>query len=167
MEEKFLAVLETLEANQGGNRRQCTLTDICTKYYCFLSWLLHSSRFRDWSICLDFYSVRCKFCELCQILTFCICNVPHSQAVNAALQKEIQLLVHLRHPNILSIIGMSFPPKGHDPILVMELMGQGSLQRLIYDPSVELDGSLIFSIMKVGIQELLKNLPTVFLLAVV
>lgn len=74
-----------------------------------------------------------------------------SRGAALAMQKEISLLVHLRHPNIVSIMGICVPKaKSGCPLLVMELMDRGSLHDLIHNESVELDGAMIFSILKVN-----------------
>ena len=43
--------------------------------------------------------------------------------LRACLVWQVRLMVHLRHPNITSVVGACF--EGSTPILVMELMERG------------------------------------------
>ena len=53
----------------------------------------------------------------------------------ANFEREIELLVRLRHPHIVAMMGVATPPGSRGPSLVMELMEQGSL-RAVLDSSL-------------------------------
>lgn len=68
---------------------------------------------------------------------------------NTNFAREIKTMINLRHPNITTIMGACIE-KGGNPLLIMEFMDRGSLYDLIHNSTFDLDGPMIFSILKVG-----------------
>ena len=66
---------------------------------------------------------------------------------------EMRLVVHLRHPNITTVLGAVLE-RGTDPILVMECMGRGSLYDLLHNDTVVLDSDIILPIVSDVVQGL-------------
>merc|ERR1711937_829497 len=63
-------------------------------------------------------------------------------------EKEIRLLMKLRHPNIVTIMGVSRDTTSNDYVLVMERMRRGSLIDCLANPTTHMDTELILGIMK-------------------
>jgi len=59
--------------------------------------------------------------------------------------KEIRLLAHLRHPNIIPLMGAAMDKD--EPLLVMELMNLGSLWDLLRNETMEMEGSMALQIL--------------------
>ena len=66
---------------------------------------------------------------------------------------EMRLVVHLRHPNITTVLGAVLE-RGTDPILVMECMGRGSLYDLLHNDTVVLDSDIVLPIISDVVQGL-------------
>jgi serine/threonine protein kinase len=66
-------------------------------------------------------------------------------ALRADFVREMRLVVHLRHPNITTVLGAVLE-RGTDPILVMEYMGRGSLYDLLHNETVVLDSDIVLPI---------------------
>ena len=66
-------------------------------------------------------------------------------ALRADFVREMRLVVHLRHPNITTVLGAVLE-RGTDPILVMECMGRGSLYDLLHNETVVLDSDIVLPI---------------------
>ena len=65
--------------------------------------------------------------------------------LRADFVREMRLVVHLRHPNITTVLGAVLQ-RGTDPILVMECMGRGSLYDLLHNETVVLDSDIVLPI---------------------
>jgi class 3 adenylate cyclase len=63
-------------------------------------------------------------------------------------ENEIRLLMKLRHPNIVTIMGVSKDTSTSDYVLVMERMSRGSLIDCLTNPTTHMDNELILGIMK-------------------
>eukprot|EP00667_Euglena_gracilis_P004428 EG_transcript_4452 len=64
---------------------------------------------------------------------------PRCKDVMAALRKEVEILFGLRHQNLLPVLGVVLSPVGC-PLLVTELMENGTLHDVLHRPSAPLDG---------------------------
>jgi hypothetical protein len=62
--------------------------------------------------------------------------------------REIRAVARMRHPNIISLMGAAVGDGG-EPLLVMELMGYGSLWDLLRNQSVRLDGDIVLQMLQV------------------
>ena len=61
----------------------------------------------------------------------------------------MQVMVHLRHPNITTIMGACpKSPEGDPPLLVMEYMQYGSLYEMLHNKMALLDGGMILRFAK-------------------
>ena len=60
--------------------------------------------------------------------------------------REMRLLVHLRHPHILTVLGAVL--QDAEPILVMEYMDRGSLYDLLHNETLPLDGDVVLRILQ-------------------
>jgi serine/threonine protein kinase len=67
-------------------------------------------------------------------------------SLRADFVREMRLLVHLRHPHILTVLGAVL----HDaePLLVMEYMGRGSLHDLLHNETLPLDGNVVLRLLR-------------------
>jgi serine/threonine protein kinase len=74
----------------------------------------------------------------------------HQRRRAAALRRdfinEMRLLVHLRHPNILTVLGAVL--QDSEPILVSELMARGSLHDLLHNETLPLDGDVVCRLLR-------------------
>lgn len=61
-------------------------------------------------------------------------------------ENEIRLLMKLRHPNIVTIMGVSKDNIANDYVLVMERMRRGSLIDCLTNPTLQMDGETLMSI---------------------
>ena len=66
--------------------------------------------------------------------------------INKALYREMRLVTKLRHPNIVQTMG-AVVQKGSPPMLVMELMSNGSVHSIIHNDVLPLDLELVASIL--------------------
>ena len=60
--------------------------------------------------------------------------------------REMRLLVHLRHPHILTVLGAVLHER--EPILVMEFMGRGSLHDLLHNETLPLEGDVVLQLLR-------------------
>lgn len=67
--------------------------------------------------------------------------------------EEMRLLIKLRHPCILAVMGAVIPNK-MEPMLVMELMHHGSLHELLRNETMDFDGEVMLPILRDIIQGL-------------
>merc|ERR1711977_694132 len=63
-------------------------------------------------------------------------------------ESEIRLLMKLRHPNIVTIMGVSKDGEANDYVLVMERMSRGSLIDCLTNPTSHMDHETMLGIMK-------------------
>jgi serine/threonine protein kinase len=74
----------------------------------------------------------------------------HARRRAAALRRdfvnEMRLLVHLRHPHILTVLGAVL--QDSEPILVSELMDRGSLHDLLHNETLPLDGNIVCRLLR-------------------
>eukprot|EP00873_Tetraselmis_striata_P012942 jgi/Tetstr1/433206/TSEL_022494.t1 len=61
-----------------------------------------------------------------------------------AFEEEMRLMVHLRHPNIVTVMGAVM---GEDPLLVMECMENGSLRDLLLNETFVLEPQILLSLL--------------------
>lgn len=71
-----------------------------------------------------------------------------SRRLKKDFENEIRLLMKLRHPNIVTIMGVSKDISGNDYVLVMERMSRGSLIDCITNPTSHMDQETMLGIMK-------------------
>jgi len=62
-----------------------------------------------------------------------------------AFEEEVRLVVHLRHPNITTVMGAVV---GDDPLLVMECMEHGSLRELLLNETFVLEPQFLLSLLR-------------------
>jgi ABC-type phosphate/phosphonate transport system substrate-binding protein len=67
-------------------------------------------------------------------------------ALRADFIREMRLLVHLRHPHILTVLGAVLHES--EPILVMEHMDRGSLHDLLHNETLPLDGDVVLQLLR-------------------
>ncbi len=67
-------------------------------------------------------------------------------ALRADFIREMRLLVHLRHPHILTVLGAVLHES--EPILVMEHMDRGSLHDLLHNETLPLDGEVVLQLLR-------------------
>ena len=60
-------------------------------------------------------------------------------------KREIRLMVRLRHPNIVTVLGAT---KEADPLLVLEYMPRGTLRDLLLNPTADLPASLLIGMVR-------------------
>ncbi|KAK3283490.1 hypothetical protein CYMTET_8815 [Cymbomonas tetramitiformis] len=60
--------------------------------------------------------------------------------------KEMQIMMFLRHPNIVTVMG-AVVEKKEEPLLLMEHMRNGSLHDLLHNPSMQFDEEMIMRIL--------------------
>ena len=65
--------------------------------------------------------------------------------LRADFVREMRMVVHLRHPNITTVLGAVLQ-RGSEPILVMECMSHGSLYDLLHNETVPLDADIVLPI---------------------
>lgn len=70
------------------------------------------------------------------------------KSLKKEFEKEIRLLMKLRHPNIVTIMGVSKNPVTKDYVLVMERMSKGSLIDCLTNPTVDMEHELLMDVMK-------------------
>ena len=79
----------------------------------------------------------------------------HSGGRNRSLltdfMRELRMVSHLRHPCITTVMG-AVVEAGEEMLLVMELMEHGSLQNMLQNQSLEIDGELIHPMLQNVIQ---------------
>ena len=73
-------------------------------------------------------------------------RVRRAAALRADFVQEMRTVVHLRHPNITTVLGAVLQ-RDADPILVMELMERGSLYDLLHNDTLPLDADIVLPIM--------------------
>eukprot|EP00238_Polyblepharides_amylifera_P001073 CAMPEP_0196572604 /NCGR_PEP_ID=MMETSP1081-20130531/2618_1 /TAXON_ID=36882 /ORGANISM="Pyramimonas amylifera, Strain CCMP720" /LENGTH=1072 /DNA_ID=CAMNT_0041889967 /DNA_START=195 /DNA_END=3410 /DNA_ORIENTATION=- len=69
----------------------------------------------------------------------------HSR-MSADFKREIKTMVFLRHPNIVTVMGVVMDGKG-DALMVMERMKNGSLYDLIHNTTMQFDGEVVMRIL--------------------
>ena len=80
----------------------------------------------------------------------CVCS--ESMSVRSKFADGVarmQVMVHLRHPNITTIMGACRKsPQGDPPLLVMEYMQYGSLYEMLHNKMALLDGGMVLRFAK-------------------
>ncbi len=61
--------------------------------------------------------------------------------------EEMRILSKLRHPCITTVMG-AVVDRNSEALLVMELMGRGSLHDILHNETFELEGAMIWPILK-------------------
>ena len=72
----------------------------------------------------------------------------NSRRLKKDFENEIRLLMKLRHPNIVTIMGVSKDQAAKDYVLVMERMTRGSLIDCLTNPTSHMDHDTMLGIMK-------------------
>ncbi len=63
------------------------------------------------------------------------------------LERDVAALTKIRHPNIVNVLGGVF--RGvKQPLLIMELMENGSLYDILHNDTIVLEGSLLMAVIK-------------------
>mmetsp|Transcript_43011 Transcript_43011/g.82056 ORF Transcript_43011/g.82056 Transcript_43011/m.82056 type:complete len:1338 (+) Transcript_43011:58-4071(+) len=64
-----------------------------------------------------------------------------------AFAKQIQVMMQLRHPNIITVMG-TVVERGQEPLMVMECMSQGNLHGLLQNTTMQLDSDIVTKILE-------------------
>ena len=68
-------------------------------------------------------------------------------ALRADFVKEMRLLVHLRHPNVVTVLG-AVMSRSSVPLMLMELMERGSFYDLMHNETLEMDIFIVVPILR-------------------
>ena len=85
-------------------------------------------------------------CPALDSLLFGLWQRKKSAALRRDFVREMRLLVHLRHPHILTVLGAVLHER--EPILVMEFMGRGSLHDLLHNETLPLEGDVVLQLLR-------------------
>jgi serine/threonine protein kinase len=86
------------------------------------------------------------FCPALDSVLFGLWQRKKAASLRTDFIREMRLLVHLRHPHILTVLGAVLHES--EPILVMEHMDRGSLHDLLHNETLPLEGDVVLQLLR-------------------